>query len=89
MRTVRIRVCGRVQGVGFRYFALHTARSLDITGYVRNEPDGSVEIVGSGRDPDMEAFIENIDRGPAYANVTETEIEELPFMRFDLFEIRY
>ncbi|AFK07214.1 MULTISPECIES: acylphosphatase [Mesotoga] len=88
MRTVRIRVYGRVQGVGFRYYALYTARSLGITGYVRNEPDGSVEIVGSGRDPDIEAFIESIDRGPTYANVTKTEIEELPFMRFEYFEIR-
>jgi len=89
MRTIRIRVYGRVQGVGFRYYALYTARSLGITGYVRNEPDGSVEVVGSGRDPDIEAFIESIDRGPTYANVTKTETEELPFMRFEHFEIRY
>jgi acylphosphatase len=72
MRTIRIRVYGRVQGVGFRYYALYTARSLGITGYVRNEPDGSVEVVGSGRDPDIEALIESIDRGPKYANVAKT-----------------
>lgn len=50
MRTVRIRVYGRVQGVGFRYYTLHTARILGITGYVRNEYDGSVEIVSTGED---------------------------------------
>ncbi|HDP79046.1 MAG TPA: acylphosphatase [Mesotoga infera] len=88
-KTLRIRVFGRVQGVGFRYFALHTARSFGVTGFVKNEPDGSVEVVCSGCDEEIEAFVERIDRGPSYASITKTEIEELPFKTFISFEIRY
>lgn len=78
-----------MQGVGFRYFALHTARSFGVTGLVKNEPDGSVEVVCSGCDEEIEAFVERIDRGPSYASITKTEIEELPFKTFISFEIRY
>ncbi|MDD2334105.1 MAG: acylphosphatase [Mesotoga sp.] len=88
-KTLRIRVFGRVQGVGFRYFALHTATSLGVTGFVRNEPDGSVEILCSGCDEEIDAFVERIVRGPSYASITRTEIEELPFKSFKSFEIRY
>ncbi|MDD3680566.1 acylphosphatase [Mesotoga sp.] len=88
-KTLRIRVFGRVQGVGFRYFALHTATSLGVTGFVRNEPDGSVEILCSGCDEEIDAFVERIDRGPSYASITRTEIEGLPFKSFKSFEIRY
>lgn len=78
-----------MQGVGFRYFALHTARSLGVTGFVRNEPDGSVEVVCSGYEEEIDAFVEKIDRGPSYASITKTEIEELPFKTFNSFEVRY
>jgi acylphosphatase len=56
---------------------------------VRNEPDGSVEILCSGCDEEIDAFVERIDRGPSYASITRTEIEELPFKSFKSFEIRY
>ena len=46
---VRIVVRGRVQGVGFRYAATQEARGLGLTGWVRNLPDGRVEIAGRGR----------------------------------------
>jgi hypothetical protein len=45
---VRVRVQGRVQGVGFRYFALQHARRLGVRGYVRNCSDGSVEVLAEG-----------------------------------------
>lgn len=89
MRTVRVRVYGRVQGVGFRYYTLHTARALGITGYVRNEYDGSVEIVGTGEDASIDEFIQRVDRGPIRANISKCLIEELPEQHFTDFEVRY
>jgi len=47
---------GRVQGVGFRYSAKMTARGFDVTGTVRNLPDGTVELVAEGEKAELEAF---------------------------------
>ena len=49
---------GHVQGVGFRYTARHCAAGHDVTGYVRNLPDGRVELVMEGPDAEMDAVIE-------------------------------
>lgn len=89
MRTVRVKVFGRVQGVGFRYYAVHTARSLGITGYVRNETDGSVEAIATGDFSAVDTFIRKIVRGPVYANVTGSVVEEIPLQHFGDFEARY
>lgn len=48
MDTRKAKILGKVQGVGFRYTALHFARKLNLTGSVRNLPDGSVEIIVQG-----------------------------------------
>ena len=47
---------GSVQGVGFRYTATHLARGFDVDGYVRNLPDGSVELLAEGEDAEITAF---------------------------------
>lgn len=52
---------GRVQGVGFRYTVLELARSFDVTGIVRNETDGSVELVVEGYRDEIERFLQAID----------------------------
>ena len=59
----RLRFYGRVQGVGFRYTALHAANMYRLTGYVRNEYDGSVTCEVQGRDEDIEMFIRQIGSG--------------------------
>ena len=50
MTAYRYTVSGRVQGVGYRYFVLRQAERLGVTGFARNRPDGSVEVVAEGSD---------------------------------------
>jgi len=59
-----IRVTGRVQGVGFRYSTLREAQNENITGYVKNMPDGSVEIEAEGSKDQLDIFVEWCRRGP-------------------------
>lgn len=78
MRTIRFIVRGRVQGVGFRYFAVRAARRLGLTGTVRNMPDGTVEAIAQGPDDAIAGFRAELERGPSYGRVDsvhESEIE--------------
>ena len=65
----RFRVYGMVQGVGYRYYTLHTARALGITGYVRNLPDGTVLVVARGDEAALGALMEALQRGPSFSRV--------------------
>ncbi|NOU06228.1 MAG: acylphosphatase [Hyphomicrobiaceae bacterium] len=69
LRTVRIRIEGRVQGVGFRAFVEREARSCRIDGFVRNRRDGGVEIVARGMLDDVDAFSKSCAKGPFGARV--------------------
>jgi acylphosphatase len=60
---------GRVQGVGFRYFVLRRGMELGITGWVSNEPDGSVRVVAEGSRSELAALLEAMEQGPAGAVV--------------------
>ncbi len=60
-----------VQGVGFRWFTLRAARRLGLAGWVRNETDGSVEVVAEGDERAMELFVEELRGGPEGAAVSE------------------
>lgn len=62
-------VHGRVQGVGFRYFAWSTAQGLGLLGWTANEPDGSVRCVAEGPRPVLDAFLAALEVGPASADV--------------------
>ncbi|HUT36335.1 MAG TPA: acylphosphatase [Planctomycetota bacterium] len=53
----RVAFHGHVQGVGFRYTTRHLAASYAVSGYVRNEPDGSVELVAEGEREEVAAFV--------------------------------
>ncbi len=55
-----VAVRGRVQGVGFRVTTLETAKSFEVTGFVRNEEDGSVCIVAEGERAEVQAFLERV-----------------------------
>jgi acylphosphatase len=63
-RTVRIRIEGRVQGVGFRIFVEREAKRHRISGFVRNRRDGGVEIVARGAVDDLDAFTKSCAKGP-------------------------
>ena len=64
-----VTVSGRVQGVGYRYFVDHAARSHDLEGWVRNRRDGSVEAVFAGPPEAVAAVIAACRRGPSSARV--------------------
>jgi acylphosphatase len=69
--SLEVRVAGRVQGVGFRYYAHEVARRLQVVGYVVNQRDGSVRTYAEGPRVALESFLRQIARGPAGACVRE------------------
>lgn len=76
MTARRYIVRGRVQGVGFRWFVDHEARSLGVAGWVRNNIDGTVESLAMGTDQQLAAFSSKLRTGPRAARVDE--VTELP-----------
>lgn len=71
MARQRYIVTGKVQGVGFRYWTHHTAFSLGLHGWVRNRPDGSVEIVAEGDLGSLRQFEKELWQGPVSSRVTD------------------
>ena len=85
---VYIVIGGRVQGVGFRYFAQQKAEELTITGWVKNSSNGKVEIEASGEPHNLNTFIEWMKIGPARAIIqTFTVSVFLPQRTFTHFII--
>ena len=76
-RNVRahILVSGVVQGVGFRYFTSRLADQYGLTGWVRNTPDGKVEIEAEGDEELIKAFIKEIRIGPTSGHVTSIDVK--------------
>lgn len=75
-RHVRVTVYGRVQGVGFRHVAIREAQRLDISGWVANRPDGTVELDLQGSPEAVEKMLDWCGRGPATAFVREVRVVE-------------
>ncbi|MEW5686809.1 MAG: acylphosphatase [Pseudomonadota bacterium] len=73
--ALRIRVQGRVQGVGFRWWVTTQARALDLQGWVRNRSDGSVEALVMGGGRAIAKLVESCHRGPTGALVRSVETE--------------
>ena len=71
METARLRITGRVQGVGYRLWATRTATSLGLRGWVRNRRDGTVEALVTGPSEQVAAMIEACWRGPYGGRVTD------------------
>lgn len=70
-------VIGRVQGVSFRYFVLERAADLDLSGWVRNRWDGSVEVTAEGSRQKLELLLQALHQGPPMANVESVEFQWL------------
>ena len=68
---------GRVQGVGFRFFVRQQAAAAGIKGWVRNLPDGSVEIHAEGERDILDIFVERVKHGPTFGHVSELEIDRI------------
>jgi acylphosphatase len=72
--TMRLKIEGAVQGVGFRDFAIEQANARRLTGWIRNRGDGSVEALASGPTKKVEEFIAACMQGPALARVSNIDL---------------
>lgn len=82
-------VHGRVQGVGFRYFALRAASGLRLHGWVANEPSGRVRVVAEGPAADLERLLEGLREGPPGAFVERVDASwPAPTGSLPAFEVR-
>ncbi|MCM2254851.1 MAG: acylphosphatase [Vicinamibacteria bacterium] len=82
------RVVGRVQGVGYRYFALREAETLGVCGHVRNLPDGSVEVNAEASPDALARFEEKLRSGPSFSRVEGLEVTTATARGFAGFHIR-
>lgn len=75
MERLHAVIRGDVQGVGFRWFVVDAARPLGLRGWVRNRPDGSVELTAEGERAELEALLTAARRGPRSAHVTAVDAQ--------------
>jgi acylphosphatase len=88
-RRLRAVVKGTVQGVGYRYFVITRAGGLGLTGWVRNVPNGDVEVVAEGEQEKLETFLSTLKRGPMGAVVRDVIVVWLPATgEFKDFDVR-
>ena len=81
-------VSGEVQGVGYRFFAQRAAARHQVTGYVRNLPDGRVESLAEGPPENVEGFRQELEAGPKHGRVDKLEeINVEPTNQFPTFRI--
>lgn len=78
MTALHVRVTGVVQGVGFRWFVRERARQLGLAGWVKNLPDGSVEVAAAGDEGQIRLLRGELQRGPPGASVDELQDMALP-----------
>lgn len=88
MESVRIKVTGRVQHVGFRYFTAVEAGKLKIKGFVKNEPDGSVLIEAEGEEDNIELFNQAIKHGPSWSRVDRFLVQSIPAVNYARFSVK-
>lgn len=87
--AVEVRVTGRVQGVSFRYYAQREAQGLGLTGWVRNEPDGSVAAHLEGARDQVEAMVAWCRHGPPSARVEDVDVRAAEPSGASGFEVTY
>lgn len=85
----RVRVAGQVQGVFFRAWTREQAERLDVFGWIRNCPDGSVEAHIEGPEDRVEQVIQLLRRGPSGARVDDLQISEAEIENADWFAVRH
>ena len=90
MTSLQVFYEGNVQGVGFRWSVRHAATGFDVTGWVRNLPDGRVELQVTGEEDEVRGFLDRIAQGDLHALIhkqIENKLEKQVTARG--FEIRY
>ena len=89
-KSVRAIIRGRVQGVCYRMETVRAAENNNVTGWVKNRPDGTVEAFFEGEKSHVDAMIEWCRKGPPAASVKEVEAEEKIYSgQFKDFSVRY
>ena len=81
-------VSGRVQGVGYRYFAEHAATALNLTGYAQNLADGRVEVYAVGAADSLDKFAGQLRQGPRFSDVRHVEEQEAEVRNHGFFDVR-
>lgn len=89
-RRLSAHVTGRVQGVGFRHFTRTQAKQLGLSGWVRNERDGSVRLEAEGPEEDVQVLLAAVRQGPSAAHVRDVQADWGEAKgAFDGFEVRF
>jgi acylphosphatase len=89
MRRIHAIISGRVQGVSYRASTVTQARRLGVVGWVRNRPEGTVELEAEGDDAAIAALLRWCDDGPPAAQVSRIDVEDLALTGADTeFAIR-
>ncbi len=89
LQTIKIIIKGKVQGVFFRQGIFDEAQKLGLTGYTKNLPDNSVEIMATGEKPVLDKLLKWAQKGPEKARVDEVDSEILAgVVNFNQFEIK-
>ncbi len=88
LARLQIHVSGLVQGVNFRWFTQRRAADLGVTGWVRNMPDGSVQVMAEGEKRALESLLDAVREGPSAAVVESVDTQwESPTGEFGRFEV--
>ncbi len=87
MKTVHLIISGKVQGVFFRVSAKRKAQGLNLTGWVKNTTEGTVEIRVSGEPDALEQFVTWCNHGPENAYIADVKVNNTVYQTFDTFEI--
>lgn len=88
IKARRFLISGRVQGVGYRYFAEHSAHAAGVTGWARNLDDGRVEVHANGTAERLDDFEGRLRMGPRFAEVRSVESSEAAVLELSGFHIR-
>lgn len=75
MKQMHLVVSGHVQGVFYRDFVKKTAESLGLKGWVRNNPDKTVEVVAEGKEEELKKLLEKCKKGPGAAKVADIDVK--------------
>lgn len=90
MIRAHVYISGDVQGVGYRYSAIHTARRIGVSGWVKNLHDGRVEAVIEGAQADVEQMLAWCRQGPSGGYVSDVEVQYLPYQgEFSSFDLAW
>ncbi|WP_027252402.1 acylphosphatase [Photobacterium halotolerans] len=84
---VLVRVTGQVQGVGFRFHTAHEGLKIGVSGYAKNLPDGSVEVLACGKAEKVEQLVDWLASGPRTSRVDSLSRDDLEWRAIDGFEI--